>query len=54
MFSDPANSQSIYNRLHELKQNNCEVVLLILNDVGEETYKTIKYFGNQKLGIITQ
>jgi hypothetical protein len=38
MNSDPADPQ----------------VMVILNNVGEETYKSIKYFGNQKLGIVTQ
>jgi hypothetical protein len=54
MNSDPADPQIIHNRLQELKEKNCEVVLVILNNVGEETYKSIKYFGNQKLGIVTQ
>lgn len=54
MNSDPANSEAIQNRLQSYKQQNCEVVLVILNGVGEETYKSIKYFGNQKLGIVTQ
>lgn len=54
MFSDPANPDTIHSRLRELKENNCEVVVFILNGVGEETYKTIKFFGNQKLGIVTQ
>ncbi|CAF0858888.1 unnamed protein product [Rotaria sp. Silwood1] len=54
MHSDPANPQIIHDRLRELKENNCEVVLFILNGVGEDTYKSIKYFGNQKLGIVTQ
>ena len=54
MSSDPANPQIIHDRLQELKGKNCEVVLFILNGVGEDTYKSIKYFGNQKLGIVTQ
>lgn len=54
MNSDPSDPQIIHNRLQELKEKNCEVVLVILNGVGEETYKLIKYFGNQKLGIVTQ
>jgi len=54
MTSDPADPQIIYNRLQDLKSQDCEVVLVILNGVGEETYKSIKYFGNQKLGIVTQ
>jgi hypothetical protein len=54
MNSDPANPKIIHDRLEELKAKNCEVVLFILNGVGEDTYKTIKYFGNQKLGIVTQ
>ncbi len=54
MNSDPADPQIIQNRLQELKEKNCEVVLVILNGVGEETYKSIKYFGNHKLGIVTQ
>ncbi|CAF1577529.1 unnamed protein product [Rotaria magnacalcarata] len=54
MFSDPTDPQVIHDRLRELKESNCEVVVFILNGVGEETYKSIKYFGNQKLGIVTQ
>ncbi|CAF1193730.1 unnamed protein product, partial [Rotaria sordida] len=54
MFSDPANPQVIHDRLRELKEKNCEVVLIILNGVGEDIYKSIKYSGNQKLGIVTQ
>jgi hypothetical protein len=54
MNSDPANPEIIHSRLKELKEQNCEVVVFILNGVGEDTYKLIKYFGNQKLGIVTQ
>ncbi|CAF3647379.1 unnamed protein product [Rotaria sordida] len=54
MRSDPAIPQKIHDRLQELKGSNCEVVLFILNGVGEDIYKTIKYFGNHKLGIVTQ
>ncbi|CAF3625397.1 unnamed protein product [Adineta steineri] len=54
MKSDPAVPQKIHDRLQELKDANCEVVLFILNGVGEDIYKTIKYFGNHKLGIVTQ
>lgn len=54
MRSDPAVPQKIHDRLQELKEANCEVVLFILNGVGEDTYKTVKYFGNHKLGIVTQ
>ncbi|CAF1938445.1 unnamed protein product [Rotaria magnacalcarata] len=54
MKSDPAVPQKIHDRLQELKEANCEVVLFILNGVGEDIYKTIKYFGNHKLGIVTQ
>ncbi|CAF0781179.1 unnamed protein product [Rotaria sp. Silwood1] len=54
MRSDPAVPEKIHNRLQELKDANCEVVLFILNGVGEDIYKTVKYFGNHKLGIVTQ
>ncbi|CAF2623092.1 unnamed protein product [Rotaria sp. Silwood2] len=54
MKSDPAIPQKIHDRLQELKDANCEVVLFILNGVGEDIYKTVKYFGNHKLGIVTQ
>ncbi|CAF1297196.1 unnamed protein product [Adineta ricciae] len=54
MSSDPADPEIIHKRLQTLKEKNCEVVVFILNGVGEDTYKTIKYFGNQKLGIVTQ
>ena len=54
MKSDPAVPEKIHERLQELKDAHCEVVLFILNGVGEDIYKTVKYFGNHKLGIITQ
>lgn len=54
MKSDPAIPQKIHDRLEELKRLRCEVVLFILNGVGEDIYKTVKYFGNHKLGIVTQ
>ncbi|UJR37628.1 hypothetical protein I4U23_030325 [Adineta vaga] len=54
MKSDPADPQKIHDRLQELKNANCEVVLFILNGVGEDIYKTVKYLGNHKLGIVTQ
>ena len=54
MKSDPAIPQKIHERLQEMKEMHCEVVLLILNGVGEDIYKTVKYFGNHKLGIVTQ
>ena len=54
MKSDPAVPQKIHDRLQELKDLHCEVVLFILNGVGEDIYKTVKYFGNHKLGIVTQ
>lgn len=54
MNSDPAHPEAILSRLQSYKDQNCEVVLVILNGVGEETYKSIKHFGNQRLGIVTQ
>ncbi|CAF0770466.1 unnamed protein product [Didymodactylos carnosus] len=52
--SDPAVPNVILRRLEELKERKCEVVVFILNNCGEDIYKAIKYFGNQKLGIVTQ
>lgn len=54
MKSEPAKPEIIHDRLQEFKEQNCEVVVFILNGVAEETYKTIKFYGNQKLGIVTQ
>ena len=54
MHSDRADPNILHDRLQELKSNQCEVVLFILNNVNEEIYKSIKYLGNQKLGIVTQ
>ena len=54
MHSDRADPDVLHERLQELKNYQCEVVLFILNNVNEEIYKSIKYLGNQKLGIVTQ
>jgi hypothetical protein len=54
MYSESTDPQRIHNRMQELKDRKCEVVLFILNGVGEDVYKTVKYYGNHRLGIVTQ
>ena len=52
--SDAAVPQTILARMNELKMQGCEVIIYILNQVGDDIYHAIKFFGNVKLGIVTQ
>ncbi|CAF3792637.1 unnamed protein product [Rotaria socialis] len=52
--SDAAVPDTILARMNELKMLGCEVIIYILNQVGEDIYHVIKYFGNVKLGMVTQ
>ncbi len=48
--SDAALPQTILARMNELKMQGCEVIIYILNQVGDDIYHAIKYFGNVKIG----
>ena len=48
--SDAAVPQTILARMNELKIQGCEVIIYILNKVGDDIYHAIKFFGNVKLG----
>ncbi len=48
--SDAAVPDTILARMNELKMLGCEVVIYILNQVGDDIYHAIKFFGNIKLG----
>ena len=48
--SDAAVPQTILARMNELKMQGCEVIIYILNQVGDDIYHAIKYFGNVKIG----
>ena len=48
--SDAAVPQIILARMNELKMQGCEIIIYILNHVGDDIYHAIKYFGNVKLG----
>lgn len=48
--SDAAVPQTILARMNELKMQGCEVIIYILNQVGDDIYHAIKFFGNVKLG----
>jgi hypothetical protein len=48
--SDAAIPDLILARMNELKMLGCEVIIYILNQVGDDIYHAIKYFGNVKLG----
>ena len=50
--SDAAVPQTILARMNELKMQGCEVIIYILNQVGDDIYHAIKFFGNVKLGSI--
>lgn len=50
--SDAAVPQTILARMSELKMMGCEVIIYILNQVGDDIYHAIKFFGNVKLGKI--
>jgi len=52
--SDAAIPQTILARMNELKIQGCEVIIYILNKVGDDIYHAIKFFGNVKLGMVTQ
>jgi len=52
--SDAAVPQTILARMNELKMQGCEVIIYILNQVGDEIYHAIKFFGNVKLGTTFQ
>ncbi|CAF1347631.1 unnamed protein product [Adineta ricciae] len=52
--SDAVVPQTILARMNELKMQGCEVIIYILNQVGDDIYHAIKFFGNVKLGIVTQ
>ncbi|CAF1508752.1 unnamed protein product [Adineta steineri] len=52
--SDAAVPDIILARMNELKMLGCEVIIYILNQVGDDIYHAIKYFGNVKLGMVTQ
>ncbi|UJR23980.1 hypothetical protein I4U23_026946 [Adineta vaga] len=52
--SDAAVPQTILARMNELKIQGCEVIIYILNQVGDDIYHAIKFFGNVKLGMVTQ
>lgn len=48
--SDAAIPDIILARMNELKMLGCEVIIYILNQVGDDIYHVIKFFGNVKLG----
>ena len=48
--SDAAVPDTILARMNELKMLGCEVIIYILNQVGDDIYHVIKFFGNIKLG----
>ena len=51
--SDAAVPQTILARMNELKMQGCEVIIYILNQVGDDIYHAIKFFGNVKLGSLS-
>ncbi|CAF4082019.1 unnamed protein product, partial [Rotaria sp. Silwood2] len=50
--SDAAVPQTILARMNELKMHGCEVIIYILNQVGDDIYHAIKFFGNVKIDTI--
>lgn len=48
--SDAAIPDIILARMNEMKMEGCEVIIYILNQVGDDIYHAIKFFGNIKLG----
>lgn len=51
--SDAAVPDIILARMNELKMLGCEVIIYVLNQVGDDIYHAIKFFGNIKLGKYT-
>ena len=39
--------------MNELKSQGCEVIFYILNQVPDDIYHAIKFFGNVKLGCLS-
>jgi hypothetical protein len=48
--SDAVVLQTILACMNELKMQGCEVIIYILNQVGDDIYHAIKFFGNVKIG----
>ncbi len=49
--SDVAVPRTILARMNELKMQGCEIIIIyILNQVGDDIYHAIKYFGKIKIG----
>jgi hypothetical protein len=48
--SDAAGPQIILARMNELKIEGCEVIIYILDQVRDDIYHVIKFFGNVKIG----
>jgi hypothetical protein len=49
--SDVAVPQTTLARMNELKMQGCEIIIIyIFNQVVDEIYHAIKYFGNVKIG----
>ncbi len=46
--SDAVVLQTILSRMNELKMQGFEVIIYILNQVGDDIYYAIKFFGNVK------
>ncbi|CAF4800502.1 unnamed protein product [Rotaria sp. Silwood1] len=51
---DAAILQTIVARMNELKMLECEVIIYILDQVGDEMYNAIKQFAKIKIGMITK
>ncbi|CAF3074354.1 unnamed protein product, partial [Rotaria sp. Silwood2] len=51
---DAAVPQTILARMNELKMQEYKVIIYILDQVGDDIYHLIKYFGNIKIGMVTQ
>lgn len=49
-----ADVNSLNDTMRNFKESECDFILFILNNVGDEIYKEIKNLGNQKIGIVTQ
>ena len=47
---DASVPQTILARMSKLKMLGCEVIICILNRVGDDIYHTIKFFAHVKLG----
>lgn len=52
--AQPPNERDIETTLRDAKNQSCQIVFVVLNDVQPDVYNFVKLCGNQKIGLVTQ